>query len=89
MENGDWLWTDCPGQLLWDRRLAECLAHTPRGLLKRDVEGFFLALPYAEDRPFPIPPLFCLSKLACLSGRWYAVFRFTRQGRPELFQEDV
>ena len=80
----DWCWTDCPGQLLEERTLREVLRETRRGLLRRDPEGFFLAFPYSDRNPFPIPPLFCLARLERLGGNWYTVFRFSRQGRPEL-----
>ena len=79
-----WCWTDCPGQLIGERTLREVLRETRRGLLRRDQEGFFLAFPYSPRQPFPIPPLFCLSRLEQLGGSWYTVFRFSRQGRPEL-----
>lgn len=80
----DWCWTDCPSRLLEDPMLSRCLRGTKRALLKRDVEGFFLALPWSCHDPFSIPPLFCLARLEKLSGRWFCLFRFSRQGRPEL-----
>lgn len=80
----DWCWTDHPGQLMGERVLCEVLRDTRRGLLRRDGEGFFLAFPYSHRAPFPIPPLFCLSRLERLGEGWYTVFRFSRQGRPEL-----
>lgn len=79
-----WSWTNCPGQLMEERVLREVLRSTRRGLLCRDLEGFCLAFPYSARQPFPIPPLFCLSQLERLEGDWYTVFRFSRQGRPEL-----
>ena len=80
----NWHWTNCPGQLMGERTLCEALRDTPRGLLRRDEEGYFLAFPYSAQIPFPIPPLFCLARLERLGGEWYTVFRFSRQGRPEL-----
>lgn len=80
----NWCWVDCPGRLLEDPMLSCCIRGIKRGLLKRDVEGFVLALPWSSRESFPIPPLFCLARLEILSGRRYALFRFSRQGRPEL-----
>lgn len=79
-----WCWTDCPRRLLEDPVLSRCLQGTKRALLNRDIEGFFLAFPWSSHEPFPIPPLFCLAQLRPLSGKQYIVFRFSRQGRPEL-----
>ena len=80
----NWCWTNCPGQLMEERALREVLRDTRRSLLCRDPEGFYLAFPYSARNPFPIPPLFCLARLERLGGNWYTVFRFSRQGRPEL-----
>ena len=68
----DWCWTDCPRRLLEEPMLSECLRGVKRALLKRDMEGFFLALPWSCHSPFPIPPLFCLARLEKLSGRAFA-----------------
>ncbi len=79
-----WHGVDCPGQLMGDPLLAQALQGVEKALLKRDEEGFLLAFPYGGERPFPIPPLFCLSWLERLGGRWYVLFRFSRRGCPEL-----
>lgn len=80
----EWCWTDCPGRLLEDPMLARCLQGTRRGLLKRDMEGFFLAFPWQSRQKFPLPPLFCLARVENLGEKRYTVFRFSRQGRPEV-----
>lgn len=80
----DWCWTDCPQRLLTEPMLSACLCGVKRALLKRDVEGFYLAFPWPRHQPFPIPPLFCLAKAERLSGNWYILFRFSRRGIPEL-----
>lgn len=80
----DWCWTDCPQRLIKDAVVSKSLYGVKRALLKRDMEGFFLAFPWSCHSPFPIPPLFCLAGLEKLAGGTYAVFRFSRQGRPEL-----
>ena len=80
----EWCWADCPGRLLEDGLLSHCLRQVKRGLLKRDVEGFFLAFPWSSREPFPLPPLFCLARVETMGERRYVVFRFSRQGKPEL-----
>ena len=79
----DWCWTDCPRRLVEDPLLSRSLKGVKRALLKRDMEGFFLALPWSQHEPFPILPLFYLARLEVLAGGQFAVFRFSRQGRPE------
>lgn len=80
----DWCWTDCPGRLLEVPELSRCLRGVKRALLKRDMEGFLLAFPWSCHEPFPIPPLFCLARIETLTDRRYTLFRFSRQGVPEL-----
>jgi len=82
-----WCWTDCPGRLLGEKALSAALAHRERGLLRREGEGFWLAFPYEGGKPFPLPALFCLSRVERLGDRWYVVFRFSRRGRPEVMHD--
>lgn len=80
----EWCWTDCPQRLMKEPMLSQCLRGVKRALLKRDVEGFLLAFPWSRHEPFPIPPLFCLARLESMPGGRFVVFRFSRQGHPEL-----
>ncbi len=75
-----WNWQSCPGRLLAEESLQRVLRDTDWGLLKRDQDGFFLAFPWTERAPFPIPPLMCLCRVERLEGRQYTVFRFSRRG---------
>ena len=43
----------------------------------------YLALPLAEDRPFPLETLFCLARLETVAGCLCAVYAF-REGEPIL-----
>ena len=45
-------------------------------------EGFTLAWPFSCARPFPLPALFCLARVAELEGERYVLFRFGRDGWP-------
>lgn len=79
----EWSWVNCPGRLLAEESLQNLLRETDWGLVKRDTEGFFLAFPYVGREPFPLPPLFCLSRIETMDGRRYLVFRFSRRGWAE------
>ncbi len=83
----EWCWTDCPGKLLEDPGLSRCIERVKRSLLRRDMEGFFLAFPWSPQTPFPLPPLFCLAQIGQLAGKEHVLFRFSRQGRPELLNK--
>lgn len=41
-----------------------------------------LALPYAQDRPFPLAELFCFARVETLRGREYVVYCFDGNGCP-------
>ena len=47
----------------------------PEGALCRRVgRRRYLALPFREDGPFPLPGLFCLASVRTLRGREWAIF---------------
>ena len=52
------------------------------GLLRREEDGFSLALPFRTDRRFPLTPLFCFAKVESLGEEHYAIFCFNRCGCP-------
>ena len=81
-----WSHQEEPWRLL-EGELRECARELRWAFLRRDMEGFFLALPWEGKQPFPLPPLFCLAKMERLEGKWYILFRFSRQGRPELLHK--
>ncbi len=72
-----------PGRLFrgpWLRRQL----HGAQGALTAQTPGRrLLALPYDPVRPFPLPPLFCLARLAHISGGAYAVYAFDLSGSGE------
>lgn len=51
-------------------------------LTQKTGELRLLALPYREEQPFPLPPLFCLGQLRRISERTYIVYAFTADDRP-------
>lgn len=83
-----WSRQEEPWKLL-EGELRECARELRWALLKRDIEGFFLALPWEKGKPFPLPPLFCLARLERLEGKRYILFRFSRQGKPELLRAEI
>lgn len=53
------------------------------GALLRTGEGrSFLALPYDNERPFPLCTLFCFASIRSINGVKYAVFVFDGEERP-------
>lgn len=52
------------------------------GLCRQWSGGWQLALPFDEDGPFPIPALFCLTRVRKVAGRQRAIFCFNGEGRP-------
>lgn len=79
-----WSWVDCPARLIRDPLAARAGRKLLRALLRRGKEGFELALPFDPAVPFPLEPLFCLSRLERLDRVWYILFSFSSRGCPEL-----
>ena len=65
-----------------DNALARQLAALPGALWRRERDQNLLALPYAPDRPFPLPALFCFAQIRTIQGESYAVYRFSGAGDP-------
>ena len=77
-----WHRTDHPEGAISDPLLRRAVAALPQALLRRDRDGFSLALPWTSGQPFPLTPLFCLSRPQRLEGHWHLVFSFDSAGRP-------
>ena len=78
-----------PEQLVGDVVLREALKNRTM-LLKRQEHGFCLAAVFDAGHPFPLTPLFCLSRIHVVEGRTCAVFYFDREGNPVApYNEDV
>ena len=76
-----WQETSRPAELLEDRLLRERLGAVETAWWRRDGEVLYLALPLAEDRPFPLETLFCLARPERVEGWPCAVYAF-RRGEP-------
>ena len=58
----------------------------PQGALwRRGEKGRFLALPFSSSRPFPLPELFCFSRIQQIRQENYAVFLLSEQEMPLFF----
>lgn len=78
-----WTRTDHPERLVHD----EVLARSVRGhtmLLRRNANGFCLAARFDPDHPFPVTPLFCLTRVERLDGVYHLLFEFDVHGNPIL-----
>lgn len=49
---------------------------------RKNGQWYELALPYTENRSFPLLPLFCFAKVAIIENRQYLVFYFDSEWRP-------
>lgn len=77
-------WEEHPGRLVAEPLLSQCLQMVGRCFVRKEAQGILLAMPFEPKAPFPIPPLFCLSRVERLEGRDYVLFQFSPDGRPML-----
>lgn len=77
-------WENCPGRLTEDRVLRRALERLGCVALREEGEGHCLAVPFEPDKPFPLPPIFCLAQVRELEGRPCLLFFLDREGRPGL-----
>ena len=71
-----WKETGRPAELFHSAFLVGRLHMLERGWWRREKERLYLALPLAEDQPFPLETLFCLARVELVEGRRCAVFVF-------------
>ena len=65
---------------LWLRRQMQGM----QGVKTRKGEGSrFVAIPYAKNKPFPLPALFCFARIVEMGEREYAVFAFDERDWPQ------
>ena len=65
-------------QTPWLQQLRNCAGV----MVCMDKRRYSLAVPYAQDRPFPLLSLFCFADIQCISGKRYAVFAFDERNQP-------
>ena len=79
-----WRWVPPPLDRVSDPPLRRALGELRRVLLRREGEGFALALPWTAGCPVPLTPLFCLARPRTWGGRGWLVFSFDGEGWPRL-----
>ena len=67
-----------------DEILCRSACKLPRHTVRRSGKGFVLSVPFDSRTPFPLVPLFCLSRVE--GGR--LIFSFLSDGTPYIFQPD-
>ena len=74
-----------PQTIPWtDEVLRRSACRLPRHTVRRSGGGFVLSLPFDSRLPFPLTPLFCLSRV---ENGWL-IFSFRQDGTPYIFQSD-
>lgn len=76
-------WSDPPRQLPWpDDLLSAAYAAAPKSRYQSADDGFTLAFPCRANGPFPMLPIFCFARCACLHGQLLWLFSFDQEGMP-------
>ena len=73
---------DTPAIPWADEILCRSARALPRHIVRRDREGFSIVTQFDPRAPFPLTPLFCLSRV---EGGWL-IFSFREDGTPYIFQ---
>lgn len=83
-ETAPWEAVACDSfQTPWLRRQ---LQEMNGALMRQTGRCRFLAVPYDERYPFPLPPLFCFARIRQIAGEAYAVFAFNQEEWPVFFE---
>lgn len=77
-----WHWELQPARLLGDRLLVQAAGDLHKALVRRNEDGFRLAIPYREGHVFPLTPLFCFAAVELLEENYYIIFTFNHRGCP-------
>ena len=83
-EEAGWHPEPCPQARMSDPVLRRASSGLSGTLIKREPDGFSLAFPWSSGCRFPLPPLFCLARIASIGCRCFAVFSFNDQGIPRV-----
>lgn len=73
-----------PCRLLGEPLLRHAARELAWGLVRRNTEGFELALPVQDGKQFPITPLFCFARIETIGTGRFAVYCFNEKGMPIL-----
>lgn len=82
-----WSWSDRAGDFFQETSLSQAVTRLGRVLCRQEGERFTLAYPYDSDKEFPLPQLFCVSRLKTLGQRLFLLFSFESGGWPVVQKE--
>ncbi len=77
-----WTWTDRPGELFQEPSLLRQASRLGRVLVRKEGQRWTLACPYRADKEFPLPEIFCFSRIKRINQREYCLFSFDAAGWP-------
>lgn len=78
----DWEAVRNPEELFRDPFLRRRLRGMQHVRVRRENDGFCLALPFERGKPFPLPALFCFARLQCVCGTCCVVYAFDARENP-------
>ncbi len=70
-----WSKTDNAAALFRDPEFAQVCRSVKNALTKKTGETTLLAVPIAQDEPFPMMPVFCFGESGRIAGREYIIFK--------------
>jgi len=73
-----------PFRTLW---LREMLQRMEQYQIRQQEDHYYLAIPFKVNKPFPLPPIFCLSRIMRIDGEECAVFCFDETEWPVIPSE--
>lgn len=82
-----WQRTNHPAALLADPFFRRRLETASLGWWRREEGALLLALPLEPGDPFPLETLFCLARIQPVEGRLSVVYRFDKDGKPEIVRK--
>lgn len=78
----EWTKEENPGRYLGERILRDAAVGMRAVIMRREEDGFALAVPWTSEHPFPLTPIFCFARIEEINGARYAVFHFSGCGCP-------
>lgn len=82
-----WSWADRAGDFFQETSISQAVTRLGRVLCRWEGEKFTLAYPYQNDKEFPLPQLFCFSRLKRLGEELFLLFSFENGGWPVVQKE--
>ena len=81
------VWRPVDGEALFRSAYLNCaLSRFPGALICERERETLLAIPCAENKPFPLPELFCLARIAPVQGRRCVVYRIDEKKVPMMWE---